>query len=151
MEQAGFLLVVMIDRPAGDAGALCDVKQRCFGSGSRGQLLPCAHDSGSPCYGHVLSASARLRDDVDAVHTRLTDELGVEPVLSLRDEDFGQRQASVITSPEQNTGISPEHSNSDVNERQTTHAMCQTGRDWLISFDLATANHCSDENCDQYY
>lgn len=30
-------------------------------------------------------------DDVDAVHGRLTGELGLEPLLPLRDEDFGQR------------------------------------------------------------
>lgn len=30
-------------------------------------------------------------DDVDAVHHRLTTTLGLEPVLSLRDETFGQR------------------------------------------------------------
>lgn len=30
-------------------------------------------------------------DDVDAVHERLTRELGLEPLLPLRDEDFGQR------------------------------------------------------------
>lgn len=30
-------------------------------------------------------------DDVDAVHARLTGELGLEPALTLRDEDFGQR------------------------------------------------------------
>ena len=41
----------------------------------------------------------RLRDDVDAVHARLTDELGVEPVLSLRDEDFGQRHF-IVAAPD---------------------------------------------------
>lgn len=30
-------------------------------------------------------------DDVDAVHARLTEHLGLSPVLALRDEDFGQR------------------------------------------------------------
>ncbi|NLU81244.1 VOC family protein [Rhodococcus sp. HNM0569] len=30
-------------------------------------------------------------DDVDEVHARLTGEGGLEPVLPLRDEDFGQR------------------------------------------------------------
>lgn len=30
-------------------------------------------------------------DDVDHVHDRLTRTAGLEPVLSLRDEDFGQR------------------------------------------------------------
>lgn len=30
-------------------------------------------------------------DDVDAVHERMTRKAGLQPVLSLRDEDFGQR------------------------------------------------------------
>jgi len=30
-------------------------------------------------------------DDVDAVHHRLVDEVGLRPVLTLRDESFGQR------------------------------------------------------------
>jgi catechol 2,3-dioxygenase-like lactoylglutathione lyase family enzyme len=38
-------------------------------------------------------------DDVDAVHTRLTEELGIEPVLSLRDEDFGQRHF-IVAAPD---------------------------------------------------
>ncbi|GGH45838.1 VOC family protein [Microbacterium album] len=35
-------------------------------------------------------------DDVDAVHDRLTGEAGLEPVLTLRDEDFGQRHFIVL-------------------------------------------------------
>lgn len=38
-------------------------------------------------------------DDVDRVHTKLTKELGIEPVLSLQDEDFGQRHF-IVAAPD---------------------------------------------------
>lgn len=38
-------------------------------------------------------------DDVDALHARLTGDHGLEPVLGLRDEDFGQRHA-VLPAPD---------------------------------------------------
>lgn len=38
-------------------------------------------------------------DDVDAVHERLTGEVGLEPVLALRDEDFGQRHF-IVAAPD---------------------------------------------------
>lgn len=38
-------------------------------------------------------------DDVDAVHARLTDRTGLEPLLSLRDEDFGQRHF-IVAAPD---------------------------------------------------
>ncbi|WP_150461152.1 VOC family protein [Nesterenkonia ebinurensis] len=38
-------------------------------------------------------------DDVDAVHHRLTGEAGLEPVLTLRDEDFGQRHF-IVAAPD---------------------------------------------------
>jgi len=38
-------------------------------------------------------------DDVDRVHTKLTKELGIEPVLGLRDEDFGQRHF-IVAAPD---------------------------------------------------
>lgn len=38
-------------------------------------------------------------DDVDAMHARLTAEAGLEPVRSLRDEDFGQRHV-IVAAPD---------------------------------------------------
>ncbi|RPF20506.1 VOC family protein [Myceligenerans xiligouense] len=38
-------------------------------------------------------------DDVDAVHARLADMPGCEPVLPLRDEDFGQRHF-IVAAPD---------------------------------------------------
>lgn len=38
-------------------------------------------------------------DDVDEVHDRLTATAGLEPVLSLRDEDFGQRHF-IVAAPD---------------------------------------------------
>lgn len=38
-------------------------------------------------------------DDVDAVHARLTGELGMTTALSLRDEDFGQRHV-IVAAPD---------------------------------------------------
>ena len=34
-------------------------------------------------------------DNVDAIHSRLTRELGLEPVMEIRDEDFGQRHFTI--------------------------------------------------------
>ncbi|MDT9591620.1 VOC family protein [Nocardioides zeae] len=38
-------------------------------------------------------------DDVDALHAHLVDDLGHEPVLALRDEDFGQRHF-IVAAPD---------------------------------------------------
>lgn len=38
-------------------------------------------------------------DDVDAVHDRLTRQVGVEPVHAMRDEDFGQRHF-IVAAPD---------------------------------------------------
>jgi catechol 2,3-dioxygenase-like lactoylglutathione lyase family enzyme len=38
-------------------------------------------------------------DDADEVHARLTDQAGVEPLLPLRDEDFGQRHF-IVAAPD---------------------------------------------------
>ncbi|MHA7132665.1 VOC family protein [Oerskovia turbata] len=38
-------------------------------------------------------------DDVDAVHARLTGEVGLTPIRSLRDESFGQRHF-IVTAPD---------------------------------------------------
>lgn len=38
-------------------------------------------------------------DEVDDVHTRLTGEAGITPVLPLRDEDFGQRHF-IVAAPD---------------------------------------------------
>ena len=38
-------------------------------------------------------------DDVDAVHHHLTIEAGLEPILALRDEDFGQRHF-IVAAPD---------------------------------------------------
>ncbi|WP_407319691.1 VOC family protein [Isoptericola halotolerans] len=43
---------------------------------------------GRPVQGLLLNLEV---EDADAEHQRLVDELGLEPVLPLRDEDFGQR------------------------------------------------------------
>jgi catechol 2,3-dioxygenase-like lactoylglutathione lyase family enzyme len=43
---------------------------------------------GRPVQGLLLNLEV---DDADAEHRRLVDEHGLEPVLTLRDEDFGQR------------------------------------------------------------
>src|SRR5699024_310145 len=44
---------------------------------------------------------------------------------------------------------SPEHRNSNVNQRQATHAVRQASRNRLITFDFTTANDCCDENTNQ--
>jgi catechol 2,3-dioxygenase-like lactoylglutathione lyase family enzyme len=56
-------------------------------------LLDPAHPTvpagfGRPVQGLLLNLEV---EDADAEHRRLVDELGLEPVLPLRDEDFGQR------------------------------------------------------------
>ena len=38
-------------------------------------------------------------DDVDAIYDRLTNELEIEPILNLRDEDFGQRHF-IVAAPD---------------------------------------------------
>lgn len=38
-------------------------------------------------------------DDVDEAHRRLTEETGLEPILALRDEDFGQRHF-IVAAPD---------------------------------------------------
>lgn len=59
------------------------------------ELAVLAHDHptvptgfGTPARGLLVNVEV---DDVDAVHERLTGELGLAPVLSLRSEEFGQR------------------------------------------------------------
>ncbi|EOM76066.1 glyoxalase [Rhodococcus rhodnii] len=51
---------------------------------------------GTPPSGVIVNVEV---DDVDAVHERLTTEFGLDPVLSLRSESFGQRHF-IVAAPD---------------------------------------------------
>ncbi|MCD1571165.1 VOC family protein [Agromyces mediolanus] len=64
-------------------------------------VLDRGHDTIPAGYG-AAAAGVLLNlevDDVDAVHARLVGERGLEPVLALRDEAFGQRHF-IVAAPD---------------------------------------------------